>query len=187
MSVPDQRDDDALLAEQRPGHAGTAFAVFYARHERAVLAYFRRRVPASDTAADLAAETFAQALVSRRRYRSRDGGSAVAWLFGIAANVLGRSVRRGQVQDRARRRIGLTELVLDDHQLEAIERLGDDSGALAALEQLPADQRDAVRARILDDSAYPDVAARLKVTEAVARKRVSRGLATLRRQLKEPS
>lgn len=60
MSVPDLRDDDALLAEQ-PGHAGPAFAVFYARHERAVLAYFRRRVPASETAADLAAETFAQA------------------------------------------------------------------------------------------------------------------------------
>ena len=35
--------DEVLLVEHRPGRAGPAFAVFYERHERAVLAYFQRR------------------------------------------------------------------------------------------------------------------------------------------------
>jgi RNA polymerase sigma factor (sigma-70 family) len=183
----DPRTDDELLAELRPGHAGPAFAAFYERHERAVLAYFRRRVPAGDAAADLAAETFAQALVSRGKYRPQPGGSAVAWLFGIAAHLLGRSVRRRAIEDRARRRIGLPAVFLDDAQQHAIEQLTQDTGLVAALERLPADQREAVRARILDDRSYPEIAARLQVTEPAARKRVSRGLATLRRHLERTS
>jgi RNA polymerase sigma factor (sigma-70 family) len=181
------RTDDELLAEVRPGHAGPAFAAFYERHERAVLAYFRRRVPAGDAAADLAAETFAQALVSRGSYRPQPGGSAIAWLFGIAAHVLGRSVRRGRVEDRARRRLKLPPLALDDEQLRAIERLDAEAAVRDALDILPPDQRAAVQARVVDDAAYPDIAARLQCSEAVARKRVSRGLSALRRHLEEPS
>lgn len=183
----DPRTDDELVAERRPGHAGPAFAAFYERHERAVLAYFRRRVPVSDAAVDLTAETFAQALVSRARYEPQPGAAAAGWLFGIAAHVLARSVRRGRIEDRARRRIGLPPVTLDDAQLAEIDATGDDTGVLAALDQLPPEQREAIRARILDDRAYPDVAARLDISEAVARKRVSRGLAALRRTLEETS
>lgn len=179
----DARTDDQLLADVRPGHAGAAFAVFYERHERAVLAYFRRRVPRAEIAADLAAETFAQALVSRPRYTPQPGGAAAAWLFGIAAHVLARSLRRGRIEDRARQRISLPALALDDAQLAQIDEIGNDSGVVAALDRLAPDQREAVRARILEDRTYPDVAALLNVSEAVARKRVSRGLATLRRRL----
>jgi RNA polymerase sigma-70 factor (ECF subfamily) len=174
--------DNELLAEHRAQHAGPAFAAFYARHERAVLAYFRRRALAPD-AADLTAETFAQALLSRRRFVPRSETAAVAWLFGIAAHVHARSVRRDRIEDRARRRIGAPPLTLTDAQLAAIDETAEDGVVLAALQALPPDQRDAVRARVLDDQAYPDVAAQLDVSETVARKRVSRGLATLRRRL----
>jgi len=92
-------------------------------------------------------------------------------------------VRRGGIEDRARQRISLPALALDDAQLAEIEEIGDDSGVVAALDRLAPDQREAVRARILEDRTYPDVAALLNVSEAVARKRVSRGLATLRRRL----
>jgi RNA polymerase sigma-70 factor (ECF subfamily) len=179
------RTDDALLADLRAGHAGPAFATFYVRHERAMLAYFRRRVPCSELAADLTAETFAQALVSRSRYRPQPGGSAAAWLFGIAGHVLNRSLRRGRVERRARERLGLPDRAVDDTQLRMIDELANDSGVLSALASLPAEQRDAVRARILDDLAYPDIATDLQISEAAARKRVSRGLATLRRSLEE--
>jgi RNA polymerase sigma-70 factor (ECF subfamily) len=178
-------DDDELLAERAPGRAGAAFAVFYERHEDAVLAYFRRRVGSPELAADLTAETFAQALVSRRRYRPGAESSSVAWLFGIAGHVLGRSVRRGAVERRARRRLGVTELVLDDAQLIAIDELSSERAALAALESLPVDQREAIRARILDEKTYPEVAEQLRCSEPVARKRVSRGLAALRNRLED--
>ncbi len=51
------------------------------------------------------------------------------------------------------------------------------------LDGLPADQREAIVARVLDEREYDDISRTLKCSEAVARKRVSRGLATLRRQL----
>jgi len=46
-----------------------AFARFYRRHVRGVIAFFHRRTGDAETAADLTAETFAAALVARRRYR----------------------------------------------------------------------------------------------------------------------
>jgi RNA polymerase sigma factor (sigma-70 family) len=51
------------------------------------------------------------------------------------------------------------------------------------LAELPPDQREAVRARVLEDLDYRELAARLRVSPAVARKRVSRGLHTLRRHI----
>jgi RNA polymerase sigma-70 factor (ECF subfamily) len=172
--------DEALLAEQRPGAAGPAFAEFYARHERAILVYFARRVSSGELAADLAAETFAQALASRGRFR---GGTAVGWLYGIAAHVFSHSARRGQVENRARRRMQIPTLALVDEQIEAIERLGGDNGLLATLAKLPTDQREAVRARILEEHGYAEIARRMRCSESVARKRVSRGLAALRQSL----
>ncbi|MGC9221851.1 MAG: RNA polymerase sigma factor [Solirubrobacteraceae bacterium] len=54
---------------------------------------------------------------------------------------------------------------------------------LRLLYELPADQRQVVQARILDGRPYSDIAHELRCSEAVVRKRVSRGLSTLRDQL----
>jgi DNA-directed RNA polymerase specialized sigma24 family protein len=57
---------------------------------------------------------------------------------------------------------------------------GAPSAALAgALEDLSPQQRDAVRLRVVDELAYPVVAARLGITEQAARARVSRALRVL--------
>src|SRR5690349_20053927 len=95
-------DDDELLA--RSVREPDAFGAFYERHERLVLAYFVRRLRDPDLAADLAAETFAAALLSARRFRG-DGAPASAWLLGIARHVLLGSVRKSRVEDKARRRL----------------------------------------------------------------------------------
>jgi RNA polymerase sigma factor (sigma-70 family) len=178
----DARTDEELLAERSPGLAGPAFAELYARHERAVLAYFARRVRSGELAADLAAETFAEALASRRRFR---GGNAAGWLFGIAAHVLSHSARRGRVEDRARRRMQIPRLELIDEQIEAIERLGGDRALREALSQLPSEQAEAIRARIVEEDSYAEIAGRMRCSESVVRKRVSRGLAALRQSLEE--
>jgi RNA polymerase sigma-70 factor (ECF subfamily) len=180
------RSDERLLQERRPGVAGPAFAVLYRRYEALVLAYFRRRTRSPDVAADLAAETFAQALESRWRFRAvGSDGSAAAWLFGIAGHVHSRSVRRGRVEDRGRRKLGLPPLVLEDDALRLVAEADTDQAILKALERLPEDQRAAVRDRIIEEQDYPEIALRLSCSEAVVRKRVSRGLASLRRDLEE--
>jgi RNA polymerase sigma-70 factor (ECF subfamily) len=171
------RTDAALLA----GDAED-FGVFYARHEDAVLAFFARRFrDRPELAADLTAETFAAALRSRRTH-DPELGEAKGWLFGIARHVLAGSLRRGRVEDEARRRIGLERLVLDDGALERVVALAG-APVLEALADLPDDQRAAVAGRVVQDRGYDELAAELQCSESVVRQRVSRGLRTLRARL----
>jgi RNA polymerase sigma-70 factor (ECF subfamily) len=169
-------DDASLLAS-----GGAGFERFYARHERAVLAYFARRVRRADLAADLAAETFARALEGRERLDS-NRGPARAWLFGIARHLLADSARTGVVEDATRRRLGMRPVVLADAALERIDALADEP-ALAALSELPEAQREAVRAYVLAEDGYEQIAAALDCSQSVARQRVSRGLRALRQRL----
>jgi RNA polymerase sigma-70 factor (ECF subfamily) len=178
MGMDDPSDEDLLAAA-----AGDvdAFAAFYRRHARAVAGFFAARTHDAEIAADLTAETFAAALEGLGRYRS-DRGPANAWLFGIARHQLSRWQRRRHVDDRARRRLGMERLALDD---EDLARVGELAGREAAevrvwMEQLPADQRAAVQARVVDERDYDEVAAATGTTQAAARQRVSRGLSTLR-------
>jgi RNA polymerase sigma factor (sigma-70 family) len=171
-------DDDQLLA--RSARDPEAFGVFYERHERLILGYFVRRLRDPELAADLAAETFAAALIASRRYRG-DGAPASAWLVGIARNVLSGSVRRSRVEDRARRRLGMEPIVLDDELLARIARMGGDERVAALLDRLTSEQSEAIRARVLHEEEYGEIAERLRCSESVVRQRVSRGLATLRR------
>ncbi len=185
MADLERESDDRLLAAAADDAA--AFSAFYRRYERAILAYFSRQVEGPELAADLTMEVFAAVLVSCGRYRP-GVAPAHAWLFAIAHHKLANSRRRGQVEDRARRRLGMAPLVLEDEDLGRIDRLTRDSDvAMQALAGLPADQQDAVLARIVDERDYGEMAAELSCSESVARKRVSRGLSRLRDQLGEES
>ena len=172
--------DETLLASARSDPA--AFGAFYRRHEDRVLSYFLARVGDPEVAADLTAETFAAALASASRFKPRRE-AAVAWLFGIAGNTLAMSRRRGRVEARARERLGMAPLELSDGVIERIAEL--DQVALTLVNDLPADQRDAVRARVIDERDYADIAKDMRCSEAVVRKRVSRGLRTMRTHLEE--
>jgi RNA polymerase sigma-70 factor (ECF subfamily) len=159
------------------------FATFYRRHEDAVLEFFLRRVGSAELSADLTAETFARALEGRRRFDARRG-DASAWLFGIARNVLLRSLERGRVENDVRRRLAMQPLVLDDEAIARIDELGDQP-ALHALGDLPDDQARAVRWRVIDEHDYAELARRLQCSESVVRQRVSRGLRALRAEFGE--
>ena len=104
----------------------------------------------------------------------------MGWLFGIARNVLGRSLERGRVERRARRRLGMPRLELDDGTVAVLERLHAGQRLGDALLHLPEHERAAVLAHVVDERAYPQIAADLQVSEAVVRKRVSRGLARMK-------
>jgi RNA polymerase sigma-70 factor (ECF subfamily) len=182
----DELSDDALLAAA--ASEPDAFAAFYDRYETAVVGYFTRRTGDPEVAGDLAAEVFAAALGAAHRYRP-EHPSAAGWLFTIARNTLASSLRRGRVEARARRRVGISEAVaFTCDELERVESAASASSwVLELLEQLPAEQRDAVRARVLDERSYPDIAGELETSELVVRKRVSRGLSNLRAELENPS
>lgn len=179
----DSLDDRCLLLAAKSDPE--AFAEIYRRHVGGILAYFSRAVGLSDLAFDLAAETFAEALLSLPAYKAT-AAPGRSWLFAIAHNHLVDAVRRGKAETRAREELGMQAIVLsqDGESMidEIIARL-DGQAALELVRELPPDQREAITARFMEDQDYADMAVEMQCSEQVIRKRVSRGLAGLRVRL----
>jgi RNA polymerase sigma factor (sigma-70 family) len=169
-------------AELLAGQDADSFAEFYRRHSRRLAGWLVRATGDPEVAADLTAETFAAALVARRRY-DPDRGAPATWLYGIAANKLNDWRRRGYAEERARRRLGMERIALTEEDVLELERLGGEVTLVDLLEELPGDQREALRARLLDERDYIEIAGAAGVSEAAVRKRVSRGVAGLRSRL----
>jgi len=182
----DERSDTELLLASRA--EPVAFVELYRRHAEDLLRYFARRTLDPEAAAELTAETFAEAFASRRNYRDT-GVNGVAWVYGIARHELSRFYRSGTIEAKARQELGMPPRDLPAEDYERIEELVDLTpirDALAeALETLGADQRDALKLRVIDGLPYPAVASQLGCAESAARQRVSRGLRRIALVLQE--
>jgi RNA polymerase sigma-70 factor (ECF subfamily) len=181
-----QRWSDGELLSAIASRDGVASSVFYRRHIASVLGFLLRETGDREVSGDLAAEVFAAVLLAAHRYQEQ-GPSAGPWVIGIARNKLLMSRRRGRVEARARRALGFTAVALEDGDLERIhDEAGGGAGGIAGLvDQLPPGERDAVRARVVEERSYREIATELRCSEMVIRKRVSRGLARVRKQLNE--
>jgi RNA polymerase sigma factor (sigma-70 family) len=181
-----QRDEDLLVAS---GEQVEQFVAFYDRTLPGLLGYFVRRTLDAQIAADLTAETLADAFASRRRFRDRGDGSATAWLYTIAQRKLGRFLRRRRVEDTARRQLGLERLELGADDIDRVEALIDfeqvGRAVTAAFAELRPNQREALRLRVIEGRSYAEIADALGCSEDVVRARVSRGLKRLAVQLEE--
>ena len=180
MSEAEQRSDTELLLATRT--CSEPFGIFYERHFASVLAFFRRRVTGPEEAFDLTAETFAAALASVPRFEPGPEPPR-AWLFAIARHKLSEALRRRRIQDEARRALAMQPIQLDDEAIEILETTAH-APAIELLETLAPEQRDAIKAHHLDERGYAEIAAELRCSESVIRKRVSRGLAALQVQLR---
>jgi RNA polymerase sigma-70 factor (ECF subfamily) len=173
-------DDGSLLVRARTDPE--AFAAFYDRLHAPVLRYFLFQTGSHHLAAELTAETFAQALASLGHY-DPERGTGSAWLYGIANHQFHRFLRRGEVDHRHRRRL---RVVTPTATADEVERAIDVADAHLLLPQLTSALallsdpiRSAVLLRIGADLPYAEVAARLGCSEGTARIRVSRGLRQL--------
>lgn len=184
MGCFDDSTDGALLRTDSP----EAFAAFYRRHLPWILRWLVGHLRDRELAADLTGEVFASALRARWSFDPARA-SAAPWLQTIARNLLVDSARRGRVEDRARRALGIASLPLNVEDLSHVDALIDQARgvtpATAALDSLPAEQSAAVRARVLEEQDYAEIASRLECSQAVVRQRVSRGLRTMRTTLEE--
>jgi RNA polymerase sigma-70 factor (ECF subfamily) len=171
------RTDAALLLAARTDTA--AFRELYDRYADQLHGFHLRRTVDADAAYDLTAETFAQAWLSRARFRDEAGGSAAPWLYGIARNVLLMSVRRRRLERSACERLG----VLTGTTSDPLPDEGWLDGLDEALAELPEGQRHAVALRFAGDLDYDGVADALGTSPQAARVRVHRGLSALRARL----
>ncbi|MEU8539704.1 RNA polymerase sigma factor [Streptomyces sp. NPDC048717] len=165
-----------------PARDPAGFAVFYEQQFDAVLGFVTRRVDSPHLAADLTADIFVTALENAHTYDARRG-TPVAWLYGIARNVLSAHFRGSTRELRAVARITGRRL-LDDEDVSAIESRIDAARATrhmaAAHAALSEPLRDVLDLVVLDGLTTREAARVLGISPATARVRMHRARKALR-------
>ncbi|MGH2942856.1 MAG: RNA polymerase sigma factor [Solirubrobacteraceae bacterium] len=172
---------ESLLARSVDDPA--AFGAFYECYVQRVSVYFMRRVLDPEIAFDLTAETFALALERRRQFRGHSEHEEQGWLFAIARSLLHAYWRKGRIERAAVARLGIERPSLGTEDIEYLHRqAGIESlreRLAQALDAVRPDQAAAIRARVLEERGYAEIAADFDTTPDVIRARVSRGLRTM--------
>lgn len=183
-STDDPALEQALRELRAGGGADEAFAVLDARMRPRLLAYFRADFRSRADAEDLAQRTLARVAAGIGRLRSEE--SFMAWLFTIARNV------RRTAHERQRRGALVVAGSLDaagdppDPRPTALESglAGERIAALrAAIEALPAQQRQCFLLRVDRELSYEAVAETLALSVHTVRNHLALARRTLRRAL----
>jgi RNA polymerase sigma-70 factor (ECF subfamily) len=151
------------------------FGELYEDSFERVYAYIARRVGTREEAQDLTADVFHQALAILPRFEWQDV-PFVAWILGIAANLL---------SDRWRRVNRLQEVEIDDPDQIGVE---DDIEKRALLyqlvETLPADQRRVIVRRFVGQKSLREIAAELGRSDGAIKQLQLRALQNLRERIR---
>jgi RNA polymerase sigma factor (sigma-70 family) len=150
------RSTDAELSRQ---NTAEAFTEVYRQHAPVVCTWLQRRLVWA--ASDLTAETFAQAWLSRRRFRDERDGSALPWLLGTAGNVLRESVRRAESKRGRVRNSGSHSILPPRTATRRWTRLSPAPDLTSAIGTLPSHERQALELRVIDEQPYQVIADRL--------------------------
>ena len=174
--------DDAALIE-RSWREPETFAALYDRHAAPIHRFAGRRL-GDQMADDVVGETFLAAFRRRKRYDLRRA-DARPWLYGIAANVIGKH-RRAEVRMlRAYARTGADPVAAGhadrvDSQVCAAAVQRDLAAALAGLS---AGDRDVLLLIAWADLSYGETAAALSIPVGTVRSRLNRARRKVREAL----
>ena len=159
-----------------------AFGLIYDRHAATVLRFLGRRAGA-EVAEGLLGELFRIAF-ERRKIFDTSRESALPWLYGIGSNLLLKH-RRGE----ARRLRASARMAADDEtpnrRTPALDARLLFPRVAAAIEALPAGEREALLLFAWEDLSYQSVAEALELPIGTVRSRLNRARAQLR-ELLEP-
>ena len=151
------------------------FADLYENNFERVYAYIAHRVRDRDEAQDATAEVFHQALAGLPRFQWR-GLPFVAWLLGIAANVL---------SDRWQRAAKQRDVVTDDLDQAGTEDAVEQRAMLYQLvDTLPADQRQVIIQRFVGEKSLREIATELGRSEGAIKQLQLRALQNLRQRIR---
>lgn len=172
--------DDEVIARARAGDR-RAFAVLVRSHQDGVFRFLLRLVGNRDEALDLTQDAFIKVFQSLPSWQP--AAPFRAWLFRIARNTALDLLRRRQALgfvsfDELAQADG--EAAWPDPAPTPDERL-DDRRRVALLDrvlrELPAEQREVLLLRELEDMSYAEIAATLDVNEGTVKSRLARARA----------
>jgi RNA polymerase sigma factor (sigma-70 family) len=166
-----------------------AFEAFYRGHVTAVTRFIARRVADPHAVADLTAEVFLAVIASAHSYRA-SRGSQLAWLFGIARNVVAADRRRVARELRMVARISGRRLLDSDDIARLEERIDAETQArrvVQAIAGLPDEERAVLELVAVDGLAVKDAAAALGIQPGAARTRLHRARRAATRILAGPA
>jgi RNA polymerase sigma factor (sigma-70 family) len=163
-----------------------AFEDFYREHVEAVQRFVARRVPDPHLAADLTGDVFLAVIDSAHTYRP-ESGRPIAWLLGIARNVIAGESRRNARELRGRARLPASgELIEPDDLARLHARIDAEAESrqlYRAMDRLPASQRAVLELVALDGLEVSEAARALGIHPAAARVRLHRARRHLQTEL----
>lgn len=169
--------DETLALSARMGDR-QAFAHLVRRHQERVFGFLLRMLGARDEAMDLTQDTFLKAWNALPGWRPE--ARFTTWLFQIARNAALDLLRRHQrvefisIDAAASGEAGFEPrdaAPLPEEQLADRQRIGLLERALGAL---PAEQREILLLRELEDMSYAEIAATLGINEGTVKSRLAR-------------
>jgi RNA polymerase sigma-70 factor (ECF subfamily) len=169
-----EREPDERLLIEAAQSEPARFAELYDMNVDRVYAFFARRVAMREEAQDLTAEVFHQALASIQSFKWQ-GAPFVAWLYGIAANVLS-----NHRQKLGRGHAAEWELCDAGDEIERSVMLAE------LVEALPPDQRLVVLERFVNQRSIREIALDLGRSEGAVKQLQLRALENLREKLGRP-
>jgi RNA polymerase sigma-70 factor, ECF subfamily len=161
-----------------------AFGAIFDRHASTILRYFGRRVePAA--AEGLLGEVFRIAFEQRASF-DPSRASARPWLYGIAANLVGRHRRSERRRLHAMARLAARQPtdqddVVGEHAAGSLDAAEAWSRLAGTVDALPAVEREALLLFAWENLSYDDIADALGVPVGTVRSRLNRA----RRRLRE--
>lgn len=176
-------DDQALLARVADGDSG-ALDTLYDRYSRVVYGVALRILGESELAEDVVQETFWR--VWRRSSTYQFGrGQVASWIFGIAHNLSVDELRRQRSRPRPVYDTDETPVLRnleDAHMDVAAGALENERSRLigAALQQITAEQREAIELAYFGGLSQSEIAARLQSPIGTVKTRIRLGLRKLR-------
>lgn len=172
-------DDDALWRRVKRADA-EAFGSLFERHGQAIYYYCFRQTANWGEAEDLTSIVFLEAW--RHRHQELEPGKVLAWLYGIATNVIRNQRRSLRRFEAALARLALPESIEDpiNGMLERIDDERQMAALLALVAHLPRRQRDVIALCDWSGLDYAEAGLALGVPVGTVKSRLSRAHKRLR-------
>jgi len=180
---PGTASDEVLMKLTQQGD-GQAFSILYERHAPAISGYLRRMLGNVEDVEGLSQEVFVRAFRFAPTYRYPSRFST--WLFTIARNLAinnARSRHRNPVRNVGEwsmdgaEPVGLSSAASSDP--DEIDKQEEIARVLAALEYLPAVQKEVIVLRLFQDLTYAQIGQLMGTSPVTLRSRMFHGLRKL--------